>query len=99
MGNNATGWKIKYYKVCCYFHTEYRIHPISCVLLFLVFYRGWEQVLPKKGESTFEILRSTEKTSFGKMNLMEMQSSWHSVRKKLKIGRPGFVTLRFNVYH
>jgi hypothetical protein len=32
------------------------------------------------------------------MNLMEMQLSWHSVRKKLKIGRPGFVILRCDVY-
>jgi hypothetical protein len=32
------------------------------------------------------------------MNLMEMQLSWHSVRKWLNIGRLGFIILRFDFY-
>jgi len=66
--------------------------------MFACLYRGWVQVLPRKEESTLKILISTEKTSFGKMNSMEMQLSWHSVREKLKIGRTGCVVLRFDFY-
>lgn len=67
--------------------------------LFLFFlYRVWVQVLLKKGESTFEILISIRKTLFGMMSKMEVQLRWHSVRKKLRIGRSGFVILRCEVY-
>ena len=70
------------------------VFAFLCAYIVSGLSRVWVQVLLKKGESTFEILISTGKTLFGMMTWMEMQLNWHSVRKRLKIGRLGFVILR-----